>query len=190
MIVTVRCPKCDNTNLYAGVVSNYSGVLICEHCNAEILVKLSGQNLIERPKLKEGINVGKFKEFKSAPQEINNDFLEAQKCFNIGAHKATIVMCRRTLEQVAKNQKATGKTLFDKINSMYKSGMISKPLFDLATEIRYFGNYGAHPTDDLLGEVTNVESETVMEITEHLIDHTYEVPEKIKQLKAKRKKKS
>ncbi len=185
-MVLITCPKCDSLSGYS-IPQNYQGAIVCTHCNAELIIHLQNGLQIESPIIKEDAIMNKLREFESAPKEINSDFLEAQRCFKVNAYKATVVMCRRTLEQVTKHQKAKGKTLFDKIETLHKNGIISKPVYELVTQIRQLGNYGAHATDDLLGDVTEEEAKIVLDVTEHLVDHTFEIPQKIKKLKAKGK---
>ena len=118
-----------------------------------------------------------------ADPEVNSDFVEAQKCYNIEAYKAGIVMCRRTLEGMAVSMGAAGKTLLQKIEDVYSKGLISKRNFEIATSIRQFGNYGAHTNDDLLGGITQDDAQTILEITQHLLRDTYDVPQSIDKLK-------
>jgi len=122
----------------------------------------------------------------NAPSSVNSDAFEAQICHAVGAHKACVVMCRRTLEQVCDSMSAIGQTLYDKIRNLQTQGIISSEIFAIFEEIRFFGNYGAHPNDDLLGDVTKDDSSSVLEVTFHIIKHIYDIPETIRKLRSRR----
>jgi len=81
---------------------------------------------------------------------------------------------------------AEGNTLHEKIRNLLDQGFISSEIFEILNEIRYFGNYGAHPNNDLLGDVTPDDSSLVLEVTLHMIKHIYEIPEKIRKLRLRR----
>ena len=125
---------------------------------------------------------------KGANRQVSSDFTEAQKCYNVEAYKAAVVMCRRALEGMAVSMGATARTLLQKIEDVHQRGLISKRNFEIATQIRQFGNYGAHSNDDLLGGITPDDARIVLDITLHLLRDAYEVPLSIEKLKKRSQK--
>lgn len=180
---TVQCPKCGGINqLDVSTYWNYKGTYKCSNCGRHIRVQIVGGELQETPQVLEFVGVT------DAPAEVNLDIIEAQKCYNVEAYKATVVMCRRTLETMAILQGATGKNLLAKIKDLYDKDMISNGTFNIATQVRQFGNYGAHPKDDLLGGITENDAAVVLEVTEYLLKDVYEIPKKVDALKKRLRK--
>ncbi len=161
---------------------NYSGDVRCTICGSILTVNIKGGELTSTPILR----TTDFYKIPNAPNNINSDALEAQTCHAVGATKACVVMCRRTLEQVCIDKGAKGKTLHEKIRNLLDQGFISSEIFNIFNEIRYFGNYGAHPSNDLLGDVTKDDSSLVLEVTLHMVKHIYEIPEKLRKLRLRR----
>jgi len=161
---------------------NYSGDVRCTNCGATLTVSIANGNLRSTPILRT-LDLHKIP---NAPENINGDVMEAQTCHAVGAYKACVVMCRRALEQVCIDLSAEGNTLHEKIRNLLDQGFISSEIFEILNEIRYFGNYGAHPNNDLLGDVTPDDSSLVLEVTLHMIKHIYEIPEKIRKLRLRR----
>jgi hypothetical protein len=92
---------------------------------------------------------------KAMPEKVLLDILEASKCMDIEVSKAAVVMSRRAL-QGALLIKGADKTqpLYKQIDGLKDSGVISNDVASLAHGIRYLGNFGAHPDDDLLSDVS------------------------------------
>lgn len=104
----------------------------------------------------------------AAPNDVTEDFNEAIRCFNSQAYKAAVTMCRRSLETACDSKNAKGKSLSEKITALHESGIIDEPTYNLASGIRQFGNYGAHPMEDLLKTVGEQEAELILKITERV----------------------
>ena len=180
---TIICPKCGKPfYLDPFTYWNYSGDVKCTNCGAVMAVEIKEGQLLSTPILKEL----KVHNVPFVPESINDDFLEAQLCHAVGAYKACVVMCRRALEQMCDDMNAKGDTLYQKIKDLQTKGIILSEIADIFNEIRYFGNYGAHPKNDLLEGVTEEDSATVLEITLHILKHIYEVPQKLKKLRRRR----
>lgn len=180
---TIICLKCAaEFILDAFTYWNYAGDVKCKNCGAIQTVSLLKGELQGTPILKEYTFMG----ISQAPDNINEDLYEAQLCNAVGARKACVVMCRRALEQVCNEKGAVGRTLHNKIENLYQNGYISSDEFNLFNEIRFFGNYGAHPNNDLLGDVIEEDSSLVLEVTLHSVRHIYEIPEKLRRLRARR----
>lgn len=122
----------------------------------------------------------------SVPANISEDFIEGVQCLNIGANKATVTMFRRTLELIADDKEAEGGRLVDKIESLSTKKIIPEDLVLIANEIRFLGNYGAHPSDDGLDEISSDEAEDIKDFIEHLFNWLYVMPSQAATAKARR----
>lgn len=123
---------------------------------------------------------------KSIPENIRKDFAEARKCWFADANKGVVVLCRRVLQLVAIDKGAKGDELADQINYLFSESLITRSLHDAANEIRYFGNFGAHPRDDSLDDISYDDVKTVMELTSKFLTDLYIQPFEINELKRKR----
>jgi hypothetical protein len=91
----------------------------------------------------------------SLPEKVLLDMLEASKCIDIEVSKAAVVMTRRALQN-ALLLKGVDKTLslYKQIDMLKDMGIISSDVSSLAHGVRYLGNFGAHPDEDLLNEIS------------------------------------
>jgi hypothetical protein len=132
---------------------------------------------------------------KAIPEAIREDYAEGARCLFVGSYKAVVVMCRRTLEAVARDKlgskamdaKGNPLKLHALIDCFYAEGFITKDLEDSAHEVRHFGNYGAHVQDDGLDRVTREEARDAREITWQFLYAIYVAPAKTEELRKARK---
>ncbi len=176
-IICLNCSS--NLSLDITTYWTYQGDVKCRHCGTIMGIHTIGGQLQSSPILK-GPKLIKINDL---PLNIEYDVVEAQICQLIQAYKSCVVMCRRALEQICDDKGANGGNLKDKIKSLYDNRLISPDLFDAFNEIRYFGNYGAHPKDDLLSGVDQSNAQSVLEVTIHVAQHVYEMPAKVRKLK-------
>jgi len=81
---------------------------------------------------------------------------------------------RRALQQALEDKGATkGSKLLDQINELEGKGLLSKPTSYLAHAVRAFGNYGAHPNDDLLAQITRDDAETALMAAKKILKELY-----------------
>jgi hypothetical protein len=97
------------------------------------------------------------------------DIREAIRAANARCIPAATVMLRRALERECKLHGAAGKTLHQQIVSLEAQGIISKIQASTAHAIRAFGNYGAHPENDLLDDVDEEQLDAAIKLTIALI---------------------
>jgi hypothetical protein len=80
------------------------------------------------------------------PPDVCEDLLEALKCFGAEAYKASSAMCGRALDSICKHKKAKGGNLEEKIDYLYKNGVITSSLvLKMAHKVRDGRNHGIHP---------------------------------------------
>ena len=120
------------------------------------------------------------------PKAMRDDLAEANRCWYAHAYKGVVVLCRRVMQEIALNRNAKGEKLYQQIDDLLASSQITRSLHDAATAIRHFGNYGAHPQNDILDEVTRDEADTVLNLTFQFLTDLYIRPAKTQQLMAKR----
>jgi len=110
----------------------------------------------------------------SVPKNVLDDYVEAMSTFNINAFKASSVMARRALQQALEDKGATkGHKLAAQIDELNGKGLLSDAAADLAHGVRQFGNFGAHPNDDLLAQVTSDDARIALDITKKILKELY-----------------
>jgi hypothetical protein len=128
---------------------------------------------------------------KSIPLVIREDLAEASRCFYAGSYKGAVVMYRRALQNIVldkiKDSSMKNKKLWEQIDALFKEGYITKHLKDSAHEIRHFGNFGAHPSEDTLDKTTREETAIIERLTFDLIRTIYINPFETESLISKRK---
>ena len=186
-MIIFNCLGCGQTLILSDQYYNYEGELKCHHCSAVQIVSLDAGYLKKHHLPSDPSLSSNVVQIKNAPDSINDDIREAQLCNMVEANKGCVVLCRRALEGICDNVGATGQNLYNKIKSLHEKGFLSKKDVEYYHEIRFFGNYGAHHTDDLLGDVTKDDSDLVLELILHLVKHVYEMSAKIDILKKRRK---
>jgi hypothetical protein len=118
----------------------------------------------------------------SIPQNIWNDYLEACLCFDVGAFKSSVVMCRRMLQNICLKRGASKKDVNGNRISLRNQIKFAFPHQDyslihaFADKIKYFGDYGAHPQDDNIDDVTLETSKAILDFSYNILDITYIVP--------------
>jgi len=93
------------------------------------------------------------------------------------------------MQLIAIDKGAIDDRLADQIDSLFSKGLITKSLHDAAHEIKYFGNFGAHPRDDGLDNISNEDAKIVMRLTNEFLTDLYIRPFETDKLTKKRKQK-
>ena len=186
-MITVICPYCDvhSTTSFQtqkmGKSASFS-ILKCDNCGELILFIYKNRRLVDQypkriPKL-----------HKSIPKRVAEDYVEAIKCFDVGANKASVVMCRRALQSSVIEKGAEKDRLVDQIDELYESQTITKDIKDWAHEIRLTGNIGAHPDEDGLQDITPKDAEELINFMEEYLNYVYIMPAKVAEKRAKKTK--
>jgi len=190
-----RCPHCATAHVHATerFAEHQEGsdpvvqwrVVRCQNprCDRLILALVTASGEITRL-----YPAGTFELPDEAPiaKEIRDDFREAGLCLGAGCYKASMVMSRRALQRCLKEQGSDQHNLVDAIDHAVKTNILRKSFHDLATEIRQYGNLGAHPDDDQLSNATHENAEQILEFVRLLIHEFYEVPAAAAKLKGRR----
>jgi len=121
------------------------------------------------------------------PAEVACDFLEANKCYDIIAPKATVAMCRRTLQNSCLKVGATLKAdLINQIDELETTRIINQGLKDIAHTIRVIGNWGAHPQQDNLKDVILDDALEILKFTNEFLEEVFVRPARLIALKTKK----
>jgi len=127
------------------------------------------------------------------PEKIREDLAEADRCYHADAFKAAVTMNRRAIQRIVldkiKDPSIKKKPLWQQIDALFSAGFITQHLKDTAHEIRHFGNFGAHPSDDKLDNTTQEDATAIDQLTMDLVRTIYIVPYETNKLKVKRGKK-
>lgn len=114
------------------------------------------------------------------PGHVAQEFQEAIRCQWVGAWKATLLMCRRSLEASCDEFKAVGKDLYSQIDDLARNGRITEPLRRMAHRIRLLGNKGAHGDySDINDTVTPQDANDAIKFMQHYLEHVYILPKKL-----------
>ena len=97
-------------------------------------------------------------------------------------------MCRRVLQNVCLEKGATKKD--DKgrrirLNDQIKQAFPQKDyslIHSIADRVKYFGDYGAHPQDDNIDDVTKESAKTILEFSYKILEIGYIIPWGLKKL--------
>jgi hypothetical protein len=189
------CPHCGNKSYFKPVTTGYSelqgggqklcNAAQCEACKNFVLVigiRSVGQGGSGAFILAAFYPLGRPNDRvdSAIPKEIAEDFSEALRCRWVEAHKATVTMCRRSIQTSCLSQGADRKKkLLGQIDELAAKGLITEPLRQFAHEIRLEGNEGAHPDPDGLDNVTPEDSDDIIEFTREYLHHVYVMPAKL-----------
>jgi len=117
------------------------------------------------------------------PDKVDESFREALRCEVAGAPLATAVMVRRTLEAIGRTFDSEARTLARVLRTMKDQGLISEELAQWGDALRFIGNIGAHPTDDV---VTMQDAREALDFLVAIVDTIYVLRPKFQKMKARR----
>jgi hypothetical protein len=122
------------------------------------------------------------KRHESIPEKIWVDYLEACKAYDVEALKSSVVMCRRTLQNVCLERgaiKVDANGRFIKLKEQINQAFPQKD-YDLINAIgdaiKYFGDYGAHPQDDNIDDITKESAKKILSLTNEVLKIGYIIP--------------
>jgi hypothetical protein len=118
------------------------------------------------------------------PIGVADDYVEATLCLSVGAYKAAAALCRRALQAAALDKGCKRRKLSLQLDELGKRGLLNPSLLDVAHQVRYFGNYGAHPDEDGLGDISQEEAENIHELAWQVLEDLYVNPARVQAMKA------
>lgn len=111
------------------------------------------------------------------PKEIADVFNESVMTSAANCPRASVVMARRTLEAIAFDKGEKDGSLYDKLESLNKKGILHPNLADWATEVRLIGNKGAH--FDPMDKVDVEDAKELIAFVRELLRYIYELPSEL-----------
>lgn len=195
-IPSFMCPHCNTKCSFGGIAMGDSVVLYCRGCQKGVYFRLDDYDFIDEDRTirVEAEDVKDYYPRKvltidpAIPQEIGDDFDEANRCLGVEAKKATVVMCRRVLQNTCVSKGASPNAdLFKQIDELESKRIINPSMKDVAHTIRMIGNWGAHPQDDPLKDVTLDDALEIAKFTSEFLDEVFVRPARLDVLKRKKK---
>jgi hypothetical protein len=96
-------------------------------------------------------------------------------------------MCRRVLQYTCVKKGANAKAdLFSQIEELESKRIINPSMRNVAHTIRKIGNWGAHPQDDPLKDVTLEDALEIVKFTGEFLDEVFVRPARLEALKRKK----
>jgi hypothetical protein len=121
------------------------------------------------------------------PKPVIEDYTEGLVCLSSGADKAAVSMFRRAIQNAMIDLGADDK--LDLIDQIKNVGTLTKDIKDWAHNIRIFGNWGAHPQDDMLHDITPELATEVKDFVDEFMNYVYVMPGKVAAARERYKKK-
>lgn len=88
----------------------------------------------------------------------------------------------RVLDQLCLDQRAQGRTLFERLNDLSEKGILPRKIVDVANGLRDFRNVGSHAN---LGELTSNEVPLMESLVRVVLEYVYEAPAMVAQAEEK-----
>jgi len=195
-IKSFMCPYCNTKCSFYGDGVGNSVVLWCNGCGKGVYFQFTDNYDLPDGEVNARVPASDVVDYypsrvvtvdQSIPEEIADDYKEANRCFDIKAKKATVVMCRRVLQSTCISKGANPNTdLVEQIEELESQRIINPSLKEVAHTIRKIGNWGAHPQDDPLKDVTLEDASELLKFTSEFLDEVFVRPARIDALRKKK----
>ena len=134
------------------------GIIVCAACEKRFVAEETRDGWIARYPIQH-----KFAA-KEIPEPMKSQFEEAQLCFDVGANRGCLLMCRTTLISLQRQQQVSNlRDLMDK-------GIISSLMYAQADQVRLWANMVGH--EDIPEVIAREDSEP-------LLDDVYVKPDRL-----------
>ena len=119
------------------------------------------------------------------PTAARRHWKQAHSNLNNNNYDAAALMARSALQVITRDQGATGNTLYEEIESLATSGVLSPTIKDWSHEVRELGNPVAHANPD--DEETSAEdAEDIVKFLDFLLKYLYDLPKQINDYRNRR----
>lgn len=140
-----------------------AGVYICPHCHFPTFILLGDQipgNRVGSP-------------VKSVPEDVNNVYEEARRCFTVNAYTGTVLLCRKLLMHVAVDLGAKDDLKFvEYVNYLEDQHFVSVRSHEWVDQIRKYGNEATHE----IQINTKEDAQKIIKFCEMILKMNYEYP--------------
>lgn len=197
--VSIRCPACHERGTFATALQmdvfngrnpgaedhRQVGLRFCpaDDCRQVVTVVLgqSRRLLTSHP-----VELREF-DMTGIPPMVLESLDEALQCEAIGAHRASALMVRRTLEELCTDRGATGDNLYARIQSLGDQIVLPTDLIDAMHNLRLLGNDAAHIEAKDYEQVSRAELDAALEVTKIIMQATYQYTNTVAKLQGLRK---
>jgi hypothetical protein len=121
------------------------------------------------------------------PEKLIKTLEEAIKCHASGAYRASAMMVRRLLEEICDENKATGKTLHDRLTDLKSKIVLPEVLFQAMSELKALGNDAAHIEAKAYENIGKDEAEDSLELAKEILKALYQLQGLVGRLQARKK---
>lgn len=111
----------------------------------------------------------------SIPSSVRENMIEALGCYNNNFFKASLIMCRKTLESSAIDKGIKEYSLAKTIKVLFDKGIIDARMKEVAVGIKDFGNESAHEE----GEITESMATKAINFMEYYLDYVYALKQRL-----------
>ena len=191
MVESFECPYChihaqmnptSSKNNYS-INQNFT-IFICQNCEKMIFqsskIKLRGTVTIQGSVIHQYPSSAE-KVDESVPETVAKMFQQGVRCVNNNAPDGAMTCFRKCLQKICAQKEADpDKDLWEQIDDVLQGRVV-----ELSTEIRKWGNIGAHP-DENVEELTMAQARQVQEFMEIIFQDEYIIPAKIEKSKQER----
>ena len=196
-MIVERCPHCGTRHVDASVIwqsvlpaeDEQWWVVACNNAKCRRVILVTTDRAGTQPRRQFPGGRYEIDEHIPVGAEIRSEFREAATCLGAGCYRASLVMSRRALQRILKEQGCPQRNLGGDEGALehaIASGILRKPLHALAREIKEYGNLGAHPDDEQLESADHESAAHVLRFLDLIVGELYEVPDVAQQLTRKR----
>jgi hypothetical protein len=121
------------------------------------------------------------------PAAVLKSFAEAIACHAQECYVASAMMVRKTLEEVCRDQGASGKNLQDRISALGSKVILPQPLLDGLDDLRLLGNDAAHVESRDYEQVGSQEVDVAIDVTKEILKATYQLESIVGRLRSLRR---
>ena len=123
----------------------------------------------------------KDRNIEGLPSRVNREYQTALKVRNLDSNLYAVAI-GRMMEALCVDQGATGDRLANLLKSLSEKDKTPKPLIDMANQLKFLRNVGAHATAE---NITSMEVPILDELCRIILEYFYVVPRLITQVESR-----
>lgn len=197
IMTSAYCSKCrvrtriDYKHMTQNNDDTYFAITVCIDCNNVTILQYKTKETITRPRRKPNCEIVELiysypcsseLQTEDLPENIIKSYIEGVNCLNANAPNGSVVMFRRTLQQIC--VKLGANPTDDLVEQIKK---LPKEIDDAATEIRKWGNLASHEDNrGIIPSISNEDAESIKRFLERIFLIVYKHPGEIERSKNKR----
>lgn len=108
------------------------------------------------------------------PETVVTALEEAIACHSEACYVAAAIMVRKTLEEVCRDQGASGGSLKERLAALGKNVVMPQPMLEALDDLRLLGNDAAHVESRVYDEIGEREVEVALDVTKEILKATYQ----------------